>query len=125
MANGLTRGLPRRRLVSFGRSKSEIEGRSLAYRRLCPDAPRMALNYPLNGGQADPGSRELIGTMQPTECREEVVSIGHVEAGSIVLNVIDFLLVSQASPKFDLRSRLADRELPGILQHIPNSNPEQ
>ena len=62
----------------------EVEASRPRRRALGPDAPAVAVHDALHRREADAGARELGGRVQPLEGREQLVGVGHVEAGAVV-----------------------------------------
>ncbi len=59
---------------------------------LGPDPAAMTLDDPLDDRQADPRALKLGLRVQTLEDAKELVSVPHVEAGSIVRHTVDALI---------------------------------
>src|SRR5256885_12484888 len=84
---------------SFG--QREIERRAFAGFALGPHAAAMAKHHALHDGEPHAGTRELPRAMQALEHAEQLAVISHVEAGAVVLHVIDVPRILAAASQFD------------------------
>src|SRR6185503_5446764 len=62
----------------------EIEARAIAWTRLHPDAPAMALDHLLADGEADAGARILALVEQPLEHHEDALEILRLDADAVI-----------------------------------------
>src|SRR6185295_5900619 len=67
--------------------------RPLVFAAFRPDASAVTVDDALNVGQADAGAFKIAGAMQPLEDAEKFVGVLHVEAGSVVPDKEDPVLV--------------------------------
>src|SRR5256885_12949537 len=72
----------------LGFRQGEIKGCASVDGALRPDAPAMALDNALNGGQPGAGAREFIASVQPLKSSKETGGVNGVEAGAIIADEI-------------------------------------
>src|SRR4030081_2489539 len=84
----LSRPLRRHRLRGPFTAKCEKEGRSFVDIRLGPDAAVVPAHDPLDDGQAHPGALVVFAPVQSLEDAKQLVCVLHIEAGSIVPDVV-------------------------------------
>src|SRR5207249_10208403 len=70
------------------------------------------------GRETGPGPVELLRAVEPLECAEQFVDVGHVEAGAVVTHEVRGTAVMRDAPDLDARSGTLPRELPGILEQV-------
>src|SRR6267143_205557 len=99
-------------------SESEVDGRPLVGRADGPHAAPVPVHDALNRGQADADAGELVLAVQSLERAEELVHVGHVEPGAIVLNEVGLLARFLADPEFDPGRLALPRELPRIPDQV-------
>ncbi len=78
----------------------------------------MAVDDPLDRGEPDADSLELLGPVQPLERREKAASVVHIETGAVVANKIDGLSFLLDGAELYLGVIPPRRVLPGIAQEI-------
>lgn len=79
----------------------------------------------LYGGEADTGSFEFAGRVQPLEDAKELAGVGHVETGAVVANEVDRPALLPVDTELDPGRRLLARELPGIAQQVLEGGTEE
>ena len=67
--------------------QGEKESSPPIHRTFCPHTPAVAVDNTLDGGEADAGSFELSGRVNPLECAKEFPGVRHVESGAVVPNI--------------------------------------
>src|SRR5688572_24818680 len=90
-------GLSSTRRISTGSScvmgrssaKGEREGRAVAGLGLGPDSAAVTLDDPLDDRQANARAVIFLGPMQALEDAEELVSVAHVKAYTIIFDEVD------------------------------------
>src|SRR5665647_528263 len=70
--------------AAHGLGQRKAEGGAFLHLALGPHVAAVAADDALHGGQTDTRAFELAGRVQPLEGAEELVGIGHVEAGAVV-----------------------------------------
>lgn len=83
----------------------------------CPDSAVVSLDDLLYSGQTDAGSGVVVA-MQTLENNKQLVSIRHIESGSVVPDEKHLFAVDGAPPEFDLRSGGLAGIFPGIIQQV-------
>ena len=78
----------------------------------------MARDDALDNGQADAGSRELHGVMQPLEYAEQLVVIGHIEPRAVVSYAINALRALLRAADLHQRLLAPGAELDGVAQQV-------
>src|SRR5674476_1244706 len=71
-------------VAAHGLGQREAEGGAFLHLALGPHVAAVAADDALHGGQTDTRAFELAGRVQPLEGAEQLVRIGHVEAGAVV-----------------------------------------
>src|SRR5437660_12739144 len=74
---------------SCSSGQCEIERRAFARFALGPHAAAMTEHHALHDGESHASARELSRAMQALELPEQLAVISHVEAGAVVLHVVD------------------------------------
>ena len=86
---------------------------------LGPDAAAVAFDDPLDAGQADAGTGELGGRVQPLEWLEQLARIGGVEAGPVVAHVAaDLGVIGGRGAELDGGRVAPGGELPGVFDQV-------
>src|SRR5688572_25799582 len=102
----LLRGATSTRPSLLPERQRKVELGSFVQPGLGPDASAVSCDDPLHGRQADPAALEFIGSMQALERPEQLRRMAHIEAHTVVANVIDILAWSRLVPHFNRRGRL-------------------
>ena len=76
------------RLAARGRfaqtGKREIKGSALIFLRFCPDSAAVLAHDAVDGGQADAGAFEFLGTVKALENAKKLVGIFHIKSDPII-----------------------------------------
>src|ERR1700676_145043 len=102
---------------SGGRNR-EVEGRTMVYCALRPNAYAVAINNPVYRGEPDPRSREFRLRVQALEWAEELFGILHVKTRSVVTNEERSDSFLPVGPDLDPRRRDLRRKLPGVPEQV-------
>ena len=88
-----------------------------------PDAALVTMQDALTQGQPNPGAFKLILAMQPLEHPEQLVGVGHVEAGAVVLDAVDrfapYRLPRHRDVGYGAIARELDRIADQVDPHLP------
>ena len=85
----------------------------------------MTPDHPLNRGEADSRSLELVGRVQTLESTEQLVGITHVEAHPVVSDTKGAVRPVFRDTERDVAHFLLGRVFPGVIQKIFQGNPQQ
>src|ERR1700676_5818083 len=102
---------------SGGRNR-EIEGRTMVYCALRPNASAVAINNPVYRGYPDPCSREFRLRVQALEWAEELFGILHVKTRSVVTNEERSDSFLPVGPDLDPRGRDLRSKLPAVPRRV-------
>src|SRR3990170_1342988 len=105
--------------------EGEVEGRALIDFRLGPHAAAVAVDDPLDNGQADARPFVLLGPVQALEDRKELVRVAHVEADAVVPDEPGGLAPLRPAADLDLRRLAPPRELQGVGEQVDQDLPEE
>src|SRR5438552_10434343 len=73
---------------SMGLHQREVKGRPLVGHAARPDPSAVARGDPGDGREAHPGAGEVALGVQALEYAEQLVAVGHVEAGAVVAHEV-------------------------------------
>src|ERR1017187_9921247 len=105
--------------------KCEVERRAPVHLRFGPDAPAVAVNDALHGGQADAGAWKFGRPVQALKGSEQRTSVCHIEAGAVVAHIKRGLAFGLRPTDFNPRFGLFARELGGVAQQVGQGDFQQ
>ncbi len=79
----------------------------------------MALDDSLHRGEPHACALKLLGGVEPLEDAKELVRVGRIEPDAVVTHVVNGKAILLRGPELDPRVGLSERELPGIVQEVP------
>jgi hypothetical protein len=106
-------------------AQREIKRCAVVDGAFCPDAPTVAVNDALHGGQANARAGKLAHGMETLESAEEPVGIGRIESRAVVTHEVRQGSIATRHPKLDMRGRTLGREFPGVAQQVLQHDPQQ
>lgn len=98
--------------------KREVERCTLAHFRFRPDAASVPVDDPLNDGQAHPGALEIVGAMETLEDLEQFITVPHIEADTVVADVVYRRILLNAVAHFNESLFPALSEFDGIGKNV-------
>src|SRR6185369_7079789 len=90
-----------------------------------PDSSSMAPDDPLHSSEADAGSFEFLGGVQPLEDAKQSPGIGHVKAGTVIAQDEGFSAGEILDTELDPGMGTAPGKFPGISQQVLQRNRQQ
>ena len=103
----------------------EIKTGAVTHLALGPNAPAVAMNDPLDNGQADAGAFKLVFTVQALKDAKKFINVLRIEAGSVIAHGVDIFLTLPATANFDEGPFLIGRKFDGVGQEIMPYLPNQ
>jgi hypothetical protein len=102
-----------------------VDGGALLDLALGPDLPAVPADDATHRGQSDPRSRKIDGPVQPLEGQEELVDVGHVEAGAVVGHEQSVAAAGRLAADSDARGGVVGREFPRVAEEVLHDLPEE
>src|SRR3990170_8060018 len=106
-------------------SQSKVKRSALLDRSFRPHVAAVTAEDTLDGGQADPGARELTLSVQPLKGSEQMAGVARVESRSIVTNEIDLAAIAQFPAELDAGGIVGRGIFPGIVEEVLHHHLEQ